>query len=99
MELRVLEPLTSWLPLTHVQTRRDEPRVGPPAAADLYLGAGRVLLEVVAEAVAELVAADLYGGGRRSGAEGARTPDLCHAMAALSQLIYSPRQQVIGRKV
>ena len=28
--------------------------------------------------------------GRKSGAEGARTPDLCNANAALSQLSYSP---------
>ena len=31
------------------------------------------------------------------GAEGARTPDLCNANAALSQLSYSPREERIGK--
>jgi hypothetical protein len=34
-----------------------------------------------------------------SGASGARTRDLVHAMHALSQLSYGPREGVIGRKL
>jgi hypothetical protein len=37
--------------------------------------------------------------GSRSGAEGARTPDLLAASEALSQLSYSPGKLVIGRPV
>ena len=32
----------------------------------------------------------LHHGAKKSGAEGDRTPDLCSAIAALSQLSYSP---------
>src|SRR3954468_14307088 len=70
--------------------------LAPPGDVELLPLGGQV--EVVAEAVAELVGAD---GDRRnfSGAEGARTPDLRHAMAALFQLSYSPVEFVLLCKV
>src|SRR5918998_562951 len=77
--------------------RRDEARVGPPATAHEDLVTRGGALEVVAEVVAELVATDL--GLRGSGAEGARTPGLRHAMAALFQLSYSPSELEICSKV
>jgi hypothetical protein len=60
----------------------------------------RRTLHVEAEMIAELMRAHLFRGGRlfgllRSGAEGARTPDLRHAMAALFQLSYSPEPVLI----
>src|SRR3954447_9938792 len=70
--------------------------LAPPGDVELLPLGGQV--EVVGEAVAELVGAD---GDRRnfSGAEGARTPDLRHAMAALFQLSYSPVEFVLLCKV
>ena|GEM_PF-6435536 len=35
-------------------------------------------------------------GFRSDGAEGTRTPDLCHAKAALFQLSYSPEMRLDG---
>src|SRR4051794_40523948 len=76
---------------------RHQSRVRPSVAANQDLVAGGRALEVVAEVVAELVGTDLDLRG--SGAEGARTPGLCHAMAALFQLSYSPSELEICRKV
>ena len=69
--------------------------------------AGAGALHPVAEALAELVRANdslrdrreaALPSGLSSGAEGARTPDLRHAMAALSQLSYSPSEiDVVGK--
>jgi len=53
--------------------------------------AGGRLLHVPAEAIAELVGTDRLCA---SGAEGARTPGLRHAMAALFQLSYSPKGEL-----
>src|SRR5215210_4568012 len=69
--------------------------VAAAAAGDQDLVAAGGALDPVAELVPEEMSSDgdlIVGAG--SGAEGARTPDLCHAMAALSQLSYSPREQV-----
>jgi hypothetical protein len=59
-----------------------------PAPADPNLLAGGGPLEVVAEVVAELVAADVHGCG--SGAGGIRTHDLPAASRTLVPLSYSP---------
>src|SRR5215218_5620638 len=72
--------------------------VAAAAAGDQDLVTGRGTFHPVAEVVAEKMSTDgdlIVGAG--SGAEGARTPDLRHAMAALSQLSYSPREQVLLR--
>ena len=66
-----------------------------PSNQDLRSGGGP--LHVEAEMVAKLMSANLFVTEEPgdailgSGAEGARTPDLRHAMAALFQLSYSPK--------
>ena len=86
---------------------RDEPRVGAPVPTDTDLLAGRGPIQVVAEAVAELVRADLnrrrarrpIRSGTESGAEGTRTPGLRAASATLFQLSYSPFELETGRQL
>ena len=79
---------------------RAEPREWLAMAADQDLLTGRSLLHVVAEVIAELVGADIDRiRRRRSGASGARTRDLVHAMHALSQLSYGPREVILSSEV
>jgi hypothetical protein len=74
-----------------------------PAAGDQDLVAGGGAFHPVAEVVAEQMGADgdlvAEFGRLMSGASGARTRDLVHAMHALSQLSYGPSKGVICRKV
>src|SRR5882757_7524263 len=72
-----------------LRVRRAETRVATAAAGDQDLVAGGGAFHPVSEVVAELVSADgdlaaITAGV--SGASGARTRDLVHAMHALSQL-------------
>src|SRR3954452_2428496 len=75
-----------------LRIRRAETRVATAAASDQDLVAGRCAFHPVAQVVPELICADgdqlAFTVGLRNGAEGARTPDLRHATAALSQLSY-----------
>jgi hypothetical protein len=68
---------------------------------DLVAGSGA--FHPVAEVIAKPIGAhdDLTAItiGLRSGASGARTRDLVHAMHALSQLSYGPREGMISGKV
>jgi hypothetical protein len=73
-------------------------------AADPNLGAPGRPFHVEAKPIAKLVGTHLLAGGRRidlvrSGAEGARTPDLVAASDALFQLSYSPAELVLSRQV
>ncbi len=82
--------------------RRDKAHTRLAAASDQDLLARGGAFHVPTKVVAELVGADLLSacaGASRSGASGARTHDLCHAMAALSQLSYGPRKLVVGGPV
>src|SRR5215212_8141954 len=81
-------------------SRWQQPRVGLASASHLDLLTRRGPLEVVAEAVAELVSSesqDRRAGG--SGAGGTRTPGLLNAIQALFQLSYSPGKLQVCRKV
>jgi hypothetical protein len=81
--------------------RRTQPDPGLAVAGDDHLLAGRDSVDPLTELVPERIDADpsRFGRRRRSGAEGARTPDLRRATAALSQLSYSPVEVVRVRHV
>jgi hypothetical protein len=84
-----------------VRPGADGPEAGvwTAMATDRDLDPRRGSLEVIPEAIAELVRADHFGRRRvriHSGAEGARTPDLLAASEALFQLSYSPGKLVSG---
>jgi hypothetical protein len=74
--------------------------MAPTPAADQDLVARSGAFHPIAEVIPKPMSPndDLFVVGK-SGAEGARTPDLRHAMAALSQLSYSPREQISLRPV
>src|SRR5436190_363204 len=75
---------------------RDETDVGLASTRDQELLAGGRTFHVPAEQPAEVVCPNRVAAVAISGARGIRTPDLCHAMAALSQLSYGPRKLVVG---
>lgn len=78
--------------------RRDHPRHRPPATGDEKLLALAGSMQESSGMGGESFGADDFEIGG-SGADGARTRDLRHAMAALFQLSYSPVELILGGEV